>query len=384
MAQAVRSLTRPTRPDLGRHVAARLNRDAATLPVVGSRQLQVPQWTVDPKLRPSQPSAQAALGPGRLQAREAMPPVVQRVLRSSGQPLDVSTLASMELRFGHDFSRVRIHSDEAAGASADAVNALAYTVGPHIVMAKGQYAPATPQGKRLLAHELTHVVQQREAGRPAIQRQTVKGETKTPTSGPTANPPGVAAVGSPAVAPAEASDAAIDSLNLAATAKAGAQTLKKKHPAISFTSGRRSVHDQAHAMASNIVSGGNRNWIKDTYVSASSLQQWVDKNPKATTVEAITKGLEDTMNGMSDADLGKVSKHLSGEAFDVQPQKKDSDAIKADIKALPGLSKFLDSEGGLERWHAQFKLVPGITSKHVACEQEADAVAEQIMRMPNA
>jgi outer membrane protein OmpA-like peptidoglycan-associated protein len=88
------------------------------------------------------------------------PPIVHDVLRAPGQPLDAGTRAFMEPRFGHDFSRVRVHTDPAAAASARAVGALAYTVGPHIAFGAGQYAPGTPAGQRLLAHELTHTIQQ--------------------------------------------------------------------------------------------------------------------------------------------------------------------------------------------------------------------------------
>ncbi len=72
----------------------------------------------------------------------------------------------MEIRFGHDFSQVRLHTDARAAAVAEALQARAFTAGNHIVFAAGEYAPATPQGRRLLAHELTHVVQQR-LGKPA-------------------------------------------------------------------------------------------------------------------------------------------------------------------------------------------------------------------------
>src|SRR5207244_11233244 len=82
------------------------------------------------------------------------------VLNSPGQPLDESTRAFMEPRFGHDFSRVRVHTDSQAAESARAVNALAYTVGPDIVLGADQYKPGTLAGRRLLAHELTHVLQQ--------------------------------------------------------------------------------------------------------------------------------------------------------------------------------------------------------------------------------
>lgn len=82
------------------------------------------------------------------------------VLGSAGQPLDSATRAFFEPRFGHDFSRVRVHQDARAAASARAVNALAFTAGHDLVFASGQYAPSTTAGRLLLAHELAHVVQQ--------------------------------------------------------------------------------------------------------------------------------------------------------------------------------------------------------------------------------
>ena len=93
----------------------------------------------------------------------SVPPIVHDVLHSPGQPLDTGTQAFMGSRFGHDFSGVRIHTDERAAESARSVNALAYTVGRDVVFGAGQYAPTAAAGKRLLAHELTHVVQQRFA-----------------------------------------------------------------------------------------------------------------------------------------------------------------------------------------------------------------------------
>jgi Domain of unknown function (DUF4157)/Lysine-specific metallo-endopeptidase len=93
-----------------------------------------------------------------------VPPIVQDTLRSPGQPLDSSTRAFMEPRFKHDFSHVRVHTDAEAAASALAVNARAYTVGHNLVFAPGEYKPQTLAGQRLLAHELTHVIQQRGIG----------------------------------------------------------------------------------------------------------------------------------------------------------------------------------------------------------------------------
>ncbi len=93
-----------------------------------------------------------------------VPPIVHEALRSHGQPLDFAARTFMEARFGQDFSRVRVHKDAQAAKSARAVNALAYTRGQNIVFGAGQYQPATTSGQKLLAHELTHVLQQSESG----------------------------------------------------------------------------------------------------------------------------------------------------------------------------------------------------------------------------
>ena len=88
------------------------------------------------------------------------PPVVHEALTETGRPLDAGTRAFMEPRFGHDFSGVRVHTGALAEESARAVGARAYTVGRDIVFAGGEHAPENPLGRRLLAHELSHVVQQ--------------------------------------------------------------------------------------------------------------------------------------------------------------------------------------------------------------------------------
>lgn len=89
-----------------------------------------------------------------------IPPIVHEVLRSPGQPLDPATRTLFEPRFGHDFSRVRVHTYAEAAESARAVDALAYTVGRNVVFGVGQYLPKSSAGQKLIAHELTHVVQQ--------------------------------------------------------------------------------------------------------------------------------------------------------------------------------------------------------------------------------
>lgn len=99
----------------------------------------------------------SAAGP----APSAAPASVASVIGSSGTELPAATRGFFESRLGHDFSGVRIHNDAAAAASAHDVNALAYTVGDHVVFGAGEYRPETARGAQLLAHELAHTVQQR-------------------------------------------------------------------------------------------------------------------------------------------------------------------------------------------------------------------------------
>lgn len=96
-----------------------------------------------------------------------------------GRPLDSASRAFFEPRFGQGFSQVRVHDGGAAAASARALRARAFTYGGDVVFAPGEYAPATQEGRRLLAHELTHVIQQRR-GREAAPRGTVQAKALTP------------------------------------------------------------------------------------------------------------------------------------------------------------------------------------------------------------
>ncbi len=113
----------------------------------------------------------------------AAPPIVHEVLRSPGQPLDPATRAVMEPRFGHDFSRVRIHTSTQAAKSAQELNAQAYTYGKDIVFGTGQYRPMSTNGQQLLSHELTHVIQQSGESPPRqLQRQIGMQQPDIPTS----------------------------------------------------------------------------------------------------------------------------------------------------------------------------------------------------------
>lgn len=92
------------------------------------------------------------------------PPSVDRVLSSPGRPLEPALRKDMEERFGRDFSGVQTHRGSVAEQSTRDMNALAYTVGHSIVFGAGQFSPETREGRKLLAHELTHVVQQTGVG----------------------------------------------------------------------------------------------------------------------------------------------------------------------------------------------------------------------------
>lgn len=115
------------------------------------------------------PKIQRYAGQASAQTQTA-PASVDAVLASAGRPLDAALRQDMEQRFGHDFSRVRVHVDAAAERSAREVNAQAYTVGQHLVFGAGQFSADTRAGRHLIAHELTHVLQQAR-GEPVVHRQ---------------------------------------------------------------------------------------------------------------------------------------------------------------------------------------------------------------------
>jgi hypothetical protein len=117
----------------------------------------------------------------RLQRKEQKPqlrtrgvasaaPIVDEVLSSPGQPLDAGTRAFFESRFGHEFSKVRVHTNTRAAESARSVNALAYTVNRDIVFGEGQWAPHSSRGMSLLAHELAHTIQQGDRHNSGAER----------------------------------------------------------------------------------------------------------------------------------------------------------------------------------------------------------------------
>jgi hypothetical protein len=110
--------------------------------------------------------------PGRtVRQADTAPASVGHALASPGNGLEPTLREDMEQRFGHDFSRVRVHWGAAAEQSARDLNATAYTLGHEIVFGAGRFRPHTPEGKRLLTHELAHVVQASDHGDTGIFRQ---------------------------------------------------------------------------------------------------------------------------------------------------------------------------------------------------------------------
>jgi hypothetical protein len=167
------------------------------------------------------------LHPQRVRAHDAghliAPPIVHEVLSTAGQPLDSVSRDFMGPRFGYDFGHVRVHKDQRAAESAEAVGSRAYTVGLHIVFGAHQCAPGSSAGRALLAHELTHVIQQSGQGfdnssdvpagpgfsgrlrrlnptpSSVLLQRTARGETgiaNLPSSGPTSSFPSTS-VGGP-------------------------------------------------------------------------------------------------------------------------------------------------------------------------------------------
>lgn len=113
---------------------------------------------------------------GGIEGEGAIPPIVHEVLRALGQPLDPASRAFFEPAFGRDFSSVRVHTDPLAARSVQAVGARAYTVGQDIAFGAGLHDPSSHEGKKLIAHELTHTIQQlgnAVSAAPQVQRLRV-------------------------------------------------------------------------------------------------------------------------------------------------------------------------------------------------------------------
>jgi len=138
-------------------------------------------------------------------------------------------------------------------------------------------------------------------------------------------------------------------------ARQAATILAARFPNVTFTSGRRSVKEQTAAMAGNIVL--DRNYVRGTYKQTAislTCQKWVDDNPAITNTSVVAAKLLEIFNSFPPAQVALFSRHLSGDAFDVEPVPIGGEPIMAFMQKLPNLDLFLSKEGSLDRWHAQF------------------------------
>lgn len=148
----------------------------------------------------------------------------------------------------------------------------------------------------------------------------------------------------------------IEDMNLSEPALSAAKILLAAHPNVIFTSGKRDLLSQARAMAQNLAQ--DRAYLR-VYVDSLAkreIQAFLDDNPTHSDVASLKLGINNVLVRLPPDQVGKISKHLSGMAFDVQPipSALGGDAVMATILKLPGLDKFLTYEGDLSRWHIQF------------------------------
>lgn len=240
----------------------------------------------------------------------AVPPVVHEVLSSPGQPLDAETRAYMEPRFGHDFSKVRVHTDSKAAESAQAINALAYTAGRDIAFGAGQYAPQTTEGRKLLAHELTHVAQQENAAIPA------NSDSITPANHPSEQE-------------ADAAGRNISAPGSLATPAGVA--LKREPPATSITFGEKEgstidhsrisaeEYDRGAMILANLKSAENQGRINIQQYYTTMLQAVDDfKESAGHQIDALDvepKSFEEVVPGLFRTIVSVVAKHIPGLAI---------------------------------------------------------------------
>ncbi len=145
-------------------------------------------------------------------------------------------------------------------------------------------------------------------------------------------------------------------MGLRGDALAVALEMLERYPGAVITSGKRSLEEQAAAMAANEYT--RRGWVEATYkpsVAKAACARWCKEHPKASR-KAIQSGLLSVLRGLLPSDLNGISLHLTGDAFDVQPEKarpEIADWLRARALKLGG--RFIENEGGLWRWHWQAK-----------------------------
>ncbi|MGD8590011.1 MAG: DUF4157 domain-containing protein [Chromatiales bacterium] len=258
------------------------------------------------------------LSSGDKEEQVSAPSIVHDVLQSPGHSLDSMTRAFMEPRFGHDFSQVRVHTDTKAAKSAQAVNALAYTVGQDVVFGAGQFSPGTASGLRLLAHELTHVIQQSRGEVRRTPAETVTPDQVTVTN----NGTGVTA------------DAIQVLQEIVASIGETSATI---------TSGRRTPAEQAAAMYTNLENtsveaqkelyGSSGDKVIDVYVAGKAATPAKD-------AATIKQEMTDKINELGPSN---VSRHCSeNSVIDVAPSSiTDDEQFQTKAEAHARVTKYL-------------------------------------------
>jgi hypothetical protein len=102
-----------------------------------------------------------------------------------------------------------------------------------------------------------------------------------------------------------------------------------------------------------------RTWVSDTLPESTirqRLQNWIDQNSTAESEEQIAEGIKQILTTLTDSERSEVSAHLTGRAFDIQHPTNNTERIKSDIRALPGVERFLEDEEGASKWHIQFEV----------------------------
>jgi Domain of unknown function (DUF4157) len=221
-------------------------------------------------------------GPVNAAAFEA-PGIVHEALNSPGESLDKESRRFFEARFGYDFSRVRIHTDATASASAAAVRSLAYTVGTHVVFGSKRYAPGTPEGKRLLAHELSHVVQQSGHQDHWLQAKTDSDvqQSFVPAPAPGASPAPPPVPGSPEAVRAEAVAIGQKWGELLADRDLALDTLQTKHGGVSVWDRMKPEEKRDFA-----------NKVQDQFVTLPVLPQYDKPELMAAQDDGFTAGVQ--------------------------------------------------------------------------------------------
>jgi hypothetical protein len=262
-----------------------------------------------PAVSGAPPSIQRLSGQSNGQMHAA-PASVDHALASPGKPLEPALRQDMEQRFGQDFSRVRVHFDGVAEQSARDVNANAYTAGDNIVFGAGRYAPASPNGRRLIAHELTHVVQQSAAPGIRIGQSSDK-HSLSPSSNRIQREVGETA----------------DEARLRKAQESGANWAKGGNPINPSAESSHFRTDERQAYIRGYIDCARRNNLTKQYEEARKAYPWADKP---------TSDVPQAVRDWSKPPAADSPRRVEPDPETKEEKSKRSDEVDVDIEELPG------------------------------------------------